>query len=236
MPWHEPVPLQLFPTAALRFLPLQLRRPDSRRAPSLLGRWVRGESASGVRLPGGVPSEGGKTGDSAPDPTRSRIRPWGPSLGLGRPAAAAAAGGPGTGREKAGVRGGEEVPRRDGGPGSRRARVAGRLLPRRCGSRPPRWPSLLAQGHRPPPRRPGRQTPLLPLPHPGAAALTGPASRWPVASDQWPDPRFCAPFPRVPRTPGSEVSSPRFSSPQPSWRAREIVLAVISRLLRRPAP
>ena len=70
------------------------------------------------------------------------------------------------------------------------------------------------RGHRPPPRRPGRQTPLLPLPHPGAAALTGSASRRPAASGRGPDPRFCAPFPRVPRTPGSEVSSPRFSSPQ----------------------
>ena len=35
---------------------------------------------------------GGETGDSAPGPMRSRVRPWGSSLGLGRPAVAVAAG------------------------------------------------------------------------------------------------------------------------------------------------
>lgn len=150
-------------------------------------------------------------------------------LGLGRAPAAV----PGTGRKRLRFWDAKpDVLRRDGGPGS--------CLPRRtwtpaalevCGLRPPRAPF----GRSTSPYTPGMgaKCPSPPPPHPGALTLQGSLASGPQGPARCLTPTLCTPFTYLSRTLRSEVSFPCFSPAQSCWRAREIRLALISRLLHK---
>lgn len=122
------------------------------------------------------------------------------------------------------------------GSGPARHAEPGRQLWGRCGLRPPREPLWVWQIYLSPRGWNGRQMPLPllspPPPHPGAPAPRGLRASGPQGLARFLIPPPRAPFPYLCRALTSEVSFPGFSPPQPCWRAREIVLAVISRLLR----
>lgn len=99
---------------------------------------------------------------------------------------------------------------------------------RRCRSRPFGAPSCPCRIYLSlsPPRLKRRQRPP-PLPHPGAWALTGLASRGAPGPGQVPAPHSLAPCPCSPRTLRSAGHLPGFSLPHSCWRAREILLAYL---------
>lgn len=124
------------------------------------------------------------------DPTPSRVRPCGPSLGLGL----AGDGSPGTQRKKAG--GSPE--RGSRGPGTGWPAHLGPAVPANRGSRPPRevrvgasspWAGLPTST----PRARAPNAPCRPSPTP-ESELTGPASQRPSGSSRVPDPSLQRPF------------------------------------------
>lgn len=72
----------------------------------------------------------------------------------------------------------------------------------------------------------------LPSPTPGPPAVTGLRASSPQGLARCLTFSPCTPFLHLPRTLTAKGSFPDFSRSQPCWRAREIALAVISRLLR----